>query len=91
MLVFLSHRARRNLFMWQPKTHYLGHIIHSFFYGASACDFALNPLADSVQMDEDFVGRPSRLSRRVTSKTFASALRTIQRYLISVKECWDET
>ena len=88
-LVFLSYQVDRHLFMWQPKTHYLGHIIHSFFYGASACDFALNPLVDSVQMDEDFVGRPSRLARRVTSKAFMSALRILQRYLINVRECWD--
>ena len=87
-LVSLSHRAGRHLFMWQPKTHYLGHIIHSLFRGASECEFALNPLVDSVQMDEDFVGRPSRLSRRVTPKHFIGSLRTIERYLILAHEVW---
>jgi hypothetical protein len=89
-LVYLSHQADRNLFMWQPKTHYIGHIIHSFFFGASTCEFAMNPLVDSVQMDEDFVGRPSRLSRRVTGKPLMCAQRTIERYLINVLENWDK-
>ena len=41
-----------------------------------------SPLATSVQMDEDFVGQTSRLSRRVENRQ--SMLRTSRRYLVSV-------
>ena len=37
----------------------------------------------SVQMQEDFIGRPSRLARRVSSRT--TSLRVIQRTFLAVR------
>ena len=47
----------------------------------AAADFCTNPLSESVQIQEDFIGRPSRLSRRVSIR--ALHLRTLQRSLIA--------
>ncbi|CAL1169025.1 unnamed protein product [Cladocopium goreaui] len=43
--------------------------------------WALSPLGESVQMEEDFIGRPSRMSRRVNPKRIH--YRVCQRTLIS--------
>ena len=46
--------------------------------------WTVNPLAESVQMQEDWIGRPSRLSRRVCPKLIHR--RVCQRSLISVMQ-----
>ena len=48
-----------------PKLHYMSHVALDMQEEGSKCKWAINCLAFSVQLQEDFVGRPSRLSRRV--------------------------
>ena len=55
---------------------------------AETCGWAVNPLSEAAQMDEDFIGRPSRLSRRVSSRTVVR--RTLERYLQGVFQKWDD-
>ena len=60
----LCFDAGLNRFSLMPKLHFLHHeslwLIH-----APDAEWVRNPLSNSVQMQEDYVGRPSRLSRRV--------------------------
>ena len=67
-MVELSHSTNRCLFVLQPKMH----VLHHFMVDMWSCHLqnipGVNPLARSCQPSEDFIGRPSRLSRRVTSQ-----------------------
>lgn len=51
-----------------PKTHSLHHVIWELQAQAEKNVWIENPLAFSVQMQEDYIGRPSRLSRRVSAR-----------------------
>ena len=62
-LATMCYHSRRALFMYMPKAHACDHTF-SELEGCVA-PFAMNPLAHSVQVDEDMVGRVSRVSRRV--------------------------
>lgn len=60
--------AGRNRFSIMPKLHYLAHTALEMRRQAEKADWCQNPLAASVQCQEDFIGRPARLSRRVNVK-----------------------
>jgi len=69
-----------------PKHHYLHHGCIRLLREAQRAlrdsgGWALSPLGESVQMEEDFIGRPSRMSRRVNPKRIH--YRVCQRTLIS--------
>ena len=86
----LANAARasgRALFVVMPKVHPLQHIMIEVLHAADCGVPCLNPISLSVQQDEDLIGRPSRLSRRVTGKAPALLHRVLQRYLQS---CYDE-
>ena len=57
--------ANKNRFSLVPKTHYMAHIALEMRRQAETHEWILNPLSRSVQVQEDFIGRPSRVSRRV--------------------------
>ena len=81
----LAHKCRvlgRMLFPLQPKGHTFHHIVLELVLAASRDNRShiVNPLAWSCQADEDFVGRPSRVSRRVRPGKI-QVRRVIQRYL----------
>lgn len=75
------HDEGLNLFQTISKCHMLVHVVHRLAAEASLGKFATNPLAESVQMQEDFIGRPSRLSRRVSPRLVH--LRCMQRYRLA--------
>lgn len=64
-LAHLTLTGRKNRFQMIPKLHYLCHVAMDMKEQASNSNWAINCLAFSVQIQEDFVGRPSRVSRRV--------------------------
>ena len=64
-LAFLNLTGRKNRFQMIPKLHYFSHVAMDMKEQASNSNWAVNCLAYSVQIQEDFVGRPSRVSRRV--------------------------
>lgn len=61
-LTFVEGKARYQLI---PKLHYMHHFAVDLERQASHAAWAQNPLATSVQCQEDYIGRPSRASRRV--------------------------
>ena len=65
-----------------PKHHIIHKIAVQLTDARSRGAPMLNPMACSVQMDEDFIGRPSRLSRRVTPRGLTME-RVLERYLQS--------
>ena len=88
----LAHRCRilgRMLFPLQPKGHAFHHIVLELVLAASRDNRShiVNPLAWSCQADEDFVGRPSRVSRRVRPGKI-QVRRVIQRYLKGAYRHW---
>lgn len=75
-----------NRFSIVPKLHMLHHgairlLREAEKAKANSTGWCVNPLSESVQMQEDWIGRPSRLSRRVCPKQIH--LRVCQRSLIS--------
>lgn len=94
-LAFLQHYADLALMalndgvtLWivQPKFHSFHHLVVDLLQGAEKGK-VLNPLTFACQADEDFIGRPSRLSRRVTAQANC-AERVIERYLQSSYGHW---
>ena len=79
--VRLSFQAGRALFSLVPNLHRLDHIVHDLEEESQTLPLCLSPLIFSTQMDEDFVGRSARISRRVSARK--CILRTIQRCLES--------
>lgn len=62
-----AHYMRNGLvrFSLMPKLHFVHHCGLWLIDGADRGRWVMSPLATSVQMQEDFIGKPSRLSRRV--------------------------
>ena len=82
-------RENRALYIIQPKGHAFHHLMMSLLNSLEnpSVQFLMNPLAWSTQCDEDFVGRPSRLSRR-TKVGRSQVRRVIQRYLKGAYHQW---
>lgn len=77
--VEVAFKSRRLLYALMPNYHRLHHIFLSLRLEGQAGPYAFNPLATSTQTDEDFIGRPSRISRRVDARTIVK--RTLERAL----------
>lgn len=71
---------KRTLWVLQPKMHALHHLVLSLLQGSQKGP-VLNLLTYATQQDEDFIGRPSRLARRVTAQPIACCHRVLDRYL----------
>ena len=73
---------QEQLFLWvlQPKLHSFHHLMITLLEGASK-GHVLNTVVYGAQADEDFIGRPSRLSRRVTAFPVMSSKRVVSRHL----------
>lgn len=66
-----------------PKGHYLHHQFLSMLHASQNGEWTLNILTFSNQLSEDFVGKPARLSRRVSAKT--ASLRVLQRTFLAIR------
>lgn len=64
-LAKLCAEQRLLLFPILPKIHFLWHIYHQLRWESTFASWTVSPLATSVPMDEDFIGRYARLTRRV--------------------------
>ena len=78
-----AYHGDRRLFLAMPNLHRLHHIFFDMLEKSRTAPYVLNPLALSTQADEDFIGRPSRLSRRVSPRL--TILRTLQRSLLAAR------
>ena len=81
-----SHSAGRRLFALVPKLHSLDHFAVRLDKQSASTGIAENPLLAACQQDEDFVGKPSRLSRRVSIRSVAE--RTMSRYVVAARSAW---
>ena len=52
-----------------PKHHMIAHDAHGLLTQSAHFDWAENPISRTNQMQEDYIGRPSRLSRRVSTRS----------------------
>ncbi|CAK9047324.1 Uncharacterized protein SCF082_LOCUS26538 [Durusdinium trenchii] len=76
----LAYRGNRFLFPFMPKHHAFQHLcLVDLVLKARKQSHVLSPLVFSTQMDEDFIGRQSRTSRRVHASTVIE--RVTLRYL----------
>lgn len=80
--VRLSLDAGLNRFSLVPKIHMIHHTALQVTQEASRAKFAKNPLAHSVQCQEDYIGRGARISRRVNARRLHE--NTLARSLIAV-------
>ena len=60
-------RERLNRYPMMPKLHMIYHSGLRVVSEATRGRFVISPLATSVQQQEDYIGKPARLSRRVTA------------------------
>ena len=80
-LARLSYNQGKTLWTILPKCHVCHHIYVTLAKQGSSGMISLSPLGQAVQQDEDFVGRPSRISRKVGVKS--ASHRVLERYLKS--------
>jgi hypothetical protein len=85
-LAIQAFRERRPLFPLLPKAHSLDHIVYSLTSQCVSKGFGVNPMVHANQQDEDFIGKASRLSRKVSPRRPAE--RTVERYLIAARDAW---
>ena len=78
---FMFRASKQWCYPLYPKLHMFHHLMLEVRTNGLLLRKSCNPLVWSCQLDEDVVGRCSRLSRRVNVRTVA--LRTMQRYLVS--------
>lgn len=85
-LASLSVAIPRPLFVFRPKIHYFHHMVLQMSSTVRQNSKPLNPLAYSCSQAEDFIGRASLLSRRVSALT--TETRVVQRYLAAAYTAW---
>lgn len=74
------------MFPLYPKLHTFHHIMLETKWNGLRVGTSCNPMIFSCQMDEDTVGRTSRLSRRVNIRRVAA--RSLDRYLVAAKAAY---
>ena len=85
-LALLSFESGEDRFAITPKHHLLYHIVKVMQWQYDMASFAMNAVTESCHQDEDFVGRLARICRSVSPR--ATCIRTVQRYLLQVREAW---
>ena len=78
--------AAPHLFPLFPKIHAVQHTWLTLKNESATHGYGMNPLTASCQLDEDTIGRVSRVSRRVNVRLVV--LRTLQRHLMSSWNIW---
>ena len=85
-----ASREGRALFLYNSKIHMNDHIFRNLAWEAEMAPVALNPMTWGVQLDEDLIGKASRLTRHVSSKPAFTIKRTLQRWLIASFAAWSK-
>lgn len=80
-VVQLAHSRGKLFFLLMPNYHRIHHIIWEMKCQAQRSKWIMNPLFASTQSDEDYIGRPSRISRRVSPRL--TIKRTLERSLLA--------
>ena len=79
MCGYVNHTLR---FTMIPKVHFMDHIATRMVVDSAKAEWIINPVAESVQMQEDYIGRPARLSRRVNPRLIHQ--RVLERSLLAM-------
>ena len=79
-------KDRPDMFPLYPKLHLMHHMILRIREDGNEFGFSQNAMATSCQMDEDVIGRVSRISRRVSIRMVME--RTMGRYLVGCHTAW---
>lgn len=82
------HENKPHLWPLVPKVHSFHHTWDFIRSDCAAYQYSMNPFSASCQLDEDTVGRISRVSRRVNIRLCAQ--RTLQRHLMACWGVWRE-
>ena len=85
-LALLSWQEGKLRYPLVVKHHMVDHTMRDLIVQSQKASWCYNPLADSVQLDEDFIGHCARLSRRVSP--ISQALRVVERYRTRAMEAW---
>ena len=72
----IALRARRRRFPIMPKLHMMAHCAVELHRQAAVAAWVQTPLSMTNQIQEDFIGRPSRISRRANIRSLLSSLLT---------------
>lgn len=83
-------RDRRALFLFNSKFHMLVHIFRNLSWESEMAGLCLNPMIWGVQLDEDLIGKASRLTRHVSSKPEFTIKRTLERWLVASFGAWSK-
>lgn len=78
----ICFNRKQKRFPFTPKGHYLHHQFLQLLHQSRRQTWCINMLIFAVQMEEDYIGKPSRLARRVSCKT--TSLRVIQRTFLAM-------
>lgn len=78
--------GRPSLWPLYPKLHFMHHMLLQLKEQTQQHGFSQNPVSTACQMDEDVIGKVSRLSRRVSIRT--TMQRTMDRYVIAAYDAW---
>ena len=84
-LAKLAYDSGLALFIYMPKSHIVHHV---FDECADAVTWHLNPLCHAVQVSEDYIGKKSRLARKVHPSQ--AILRVLERSLKAGHKYWNE-
>jgi hypothetical protein len=87
-LALSAYNSGWTLWPLLPKFHLLHHTGMDLLWAAGNSQWALNPLCFSCQMAEDYIGRPSRLSRR--SSVRGLEFKTMDRTLAAIESAFHE-
>ena len=82
----MAHEEGRALFAIMPKGHAVQHIMLELLGSSQTAEYSMNPIVWGVQAEEDFIGRPSRLSRRTATPTVVQ--RVLERFLQAAYRHW---
>lgn len=87
-LAVMCYQRNMAMFPFMPKIHILDHIFTELYETACRRDlsFAANPLITAVQIDEDYIGKACRVSRRTGAAQVIT--RVLQRLLQASYKHW---
>lgn len=78
----------RQVFPMLPKLHALHEVGYEMKRQSLQSAWCFNPVVETCQLCEDFVGRTAYLTRCVSPRL--QALRTLQRYLSQIHRAWGD-
>ena len=85
ILADLSVRAGKSRYPVYPKNHMVCHTALEMLRQADTCEWLLSPLATACQQQEDFIGKPSQLSRKTNVRQAHRSV--IWRSMIKINFC----